>query len=139
MCKPKCAPSGRALLRLKGHHLELLGLEREEQQQEVLQDLFLLRVQEEIGELTDICTGDWWVFFFALASLSIPVWRPNVCEFEVSETQHSSVHQYKWPLFLTRLELFKRQYVDGGRVVLFLSRHVVPPRRDSESEPFDIH
>lgn len=48
--------AGRALLRLKGHHLELLGLAREEQQQEILQDLILLRVQEEISELNDICT-----------------------------------------------------------------------------------
>ncbi|KAK2855998.1 hypothetical protein Q5P01_004733 [Channa striata] len=50
----KHAVSGRALLRLKNHHLELLGLEDEEQQQEILQDLLLLRVQEEISELTDI-------------------------------------------------------------------------------------
>ncbi|XP_060947903.1 sterile alpha motif domain-containing protein 12-like [Limanda limanda] len=48
--------SGRALLRLKDHHLELLGVEAEEQQQEILQDLLLLRVQEEINELTDICS-----------------------------------------------------------------------------------
>lgn len=48
--------SGRALLRLNEHHLELLGLEAEEQQQELLQDLLLLRVQEEANELMDICT-----------------------------------------------------------------------------------
>ncbi|XP_075893806.1 sterile alpha motif domain-containing protein 12-like [Nelusetta ayraudi] len=48
--------AGRALLRLKDHHLELLGVEREEQQQEILQDLLLLRVQEEISELNDICS-----------------------------------------------------------------------------------
>ncbi|XP_040919726.1 sterile alpha motif domain-containing protein 12-like [Toxotes jaculatrix] len=48
--------SGRALLRLKDHHLELLGVEAEEQQQEILQDLLLLRVQEEINELSDICS-----------------------------------------------------------------------------------
>ncbi|KAM8726513.1 sterile alpha motif domain-containing protein 12-like [Sparus aurata] len=51
----KHAISGRALLRLKDHHLELLGVEAEEQQQEILQDLLLLRVQEEINELNDIC------------------------------------------------------------------------------------
>ncbi|KAG7508528.1 sterile alpha motif domain-containing protein 12-like [Solea senegalensis] len=50
--------SGRALLRLKDHHLELLGVEAEEQQQEMLQDLLLLRVQEEINELSDICSGE---------------------------------------------------------------------------------
>uniref|UniRef100_UPI0037E84590 sterile alpha motif domain-containing protein 12-like n=1 Tax=Semicossyphus pulcher TaxID=241346 RepID=UPI0037E84590 len=52
----KHAISGRALLRLKDHHLELLGVEAEELQQEILQDLLLLRVQEEIGELNDICS-----------------------------------------------------------------------------------
>ncbi|KAI3364103.1 hypothetical protein L3Q82_010929 [Scortum barcoo] len=50
--------SGRALLRLKDHHLELLGVEAEEQQQEILQDLLLLRVQEEINELIDIYSGE---------------------------------------------------------------------------------
>ncbi|XP_068198902.1 sterile alpha motif domain-containing protein 12-like [Antennarius striatus] len=50
----KHAISGRALLRLKDHHLELLGVMAEEQQQEMLQDLLLLRVQEEINELNDI-------------------------------------------------------------------------------------
>ncbi|KAF3703058.1 Sterile alpha motif domain-containing protein 12 [Channa argus] len=50
----KHAVSGRALLRLKNHHLELLGVEDEEQQQEILQDVLLLRVQEEIGELSVI-------------------------------------------------------------------------------------
>ncbi|XP_072218094.1 sterile alpha motif domain-containing protein 12-like [Leuresthes tenuis] len=48
--------SGRALLRLKEHHLGLLGVEDEEQQQEILQDLLLLKVQEEINELDDICS-----------------------------------------------------------------------------------
>ncbi|XP_071324149.1 sterile alpha motif domain-containing protein 12-like [Trachinotus anak] len=52
----KHAITGRALLRLKDHHLELLGVEAEEQQQEILQDLLLLRVQEEISELSDICS-----------------------------------------------------------------------------------
>ncbi|KAM6906096.1 sterile alpha motif domain-containing protein 12-like [Lycodopsis pacificus] len=52
----KHAISGRALLRLKDHQLELLGLEAEEQQQEIWQDLLLLRVQEEINELNDICS-----------------------------------------------------------------------------------
>lgn len=52
----KHAISGRALLRLKDHHLELLGVEAEEQQQEILQDLLLLRVQEEIDELNDLCS-----------------------------------------------------------------------------------
>lgn len=49
---------GRALLRLKDHHLELLGVEAEELQQEILQGLLLLRVQEEINELSDICSGE---------------------------------------------------------------------------------
>ncbi|KAM4522015.1 sterile alpha motif domain-containing protein 12-like [Odontesthes bonariensis] len=48
--------SGRALLRLKERHLGLLGVEDEEQQQEILQDLLLLKVQEEINELDDICS-----------------------------------------------------------------------------------
>ena len=48
---------GRALLRLKDHHLELLGVEAEEQQQEILQGLLLLRVHEEINELSEICSG----------------------------------------------------------------------------------
>ncbi|XP_030577270.1 sterile alpha motif domain-containing protein 12-like [Archocentrus centrarchus] len=48
--------TGRVLLRLKDHQLALLGVEDEEQQQEILQDLLLLRVQEEINELTDICS-----------------------------------------------------------------------------------
>lgn len=52
----KHAISGRALLRLKEHHLELLGIEAEEQQQEILQDLLLLRVHEEVNELSDICS-----------------------------------------------------------------------------------
>ncbi|KAM6892570.1 sterile alpha motif domain-containing protein 12-like [Xenentodon cancila] len=48
--------SGRALLRLKERHLELLGVEDEEQQREIMQDLLLLRVQEEVSELGDICS-----------------------------------------------------------------------------------
>ncbi|XP_061563071.1 sterile alpha motif domain-containing protein 12-like [Cololabis saira] len=48
--------SGRALLRLRERHLELLGVEDEQQQQEILQDVLLLRVQEEITELSDICS-----------------------------------------------------------------------------------
>lgn len=48
--------SGRALLRLKEHHLEQLGVEAEEQQQAILQDLLLLRVHEEINELGQICS-----------------------------------------------------------------------------------
>ncbi|XP_041830967.1 sterile alpha motif domain-containing protein 12-like [Melanotaenia boesemani] len=48
--------SGRALLRLKEHHLELLGVGDEEQQQEILQDVLLLRVQEEINDLDGICS-----------------------------------------------------------------------------------
>ncbi|KAF3850165.1 hypothetical protein F7725_019884 [Dissostichus mawsoni] len=47
---------GRVLLRLKDHHLELLGVEAEEQQQEILQDVLLLKVQEEVNELNDICS-----------------------------------------------------------------------------------
>uniref|UniRef100_A0A665US93 SAM domain-containing protein n=1 Tax=Echeneis naucrates TaxID=173247 RepID=A0A665US93_ECHNA len=50
--------SGRVLLRLKDRHLELLGVEAEEQQQKILQDLLLLRVQEEIDELGNICSGE---------------------------------------------------------------------------------
>lgn len=45
------------MLRLKDYHLELLGVESEEQQQEMLQNLLVLRVQEEINELSDICAG----------------------------------------------------------------------------------
>ncbi|XP_027897054.1 sterile alpha motif domain-containing protein 12-like isoform X2 [Xiphophorus couchianus] len=48
--------SGRALLRLREHHLQLLGVADDEQQQEILQNLLLLRVQEEINELNDICS-----------------------------------------------------------------------------------
>uniref|UniRef100_A0A672IEW1 SAM domain-containing protein n=1 Tax=Salarias fasciatus TaxID=181472 RepID=A0A672IEW1_SALFA len=54
----KHAISGRALLRLKAHHLESLGVDDEDQQQEILQDILLLRVQEEISELSDICSGE---------------------------------------------------------------------------------
>lgn len=46
------------LLRLKDHQLKLLGVEDEKQQQEILQDLLLLKVQEEISELSDICSGE---------------------------------------------------------------------------------
>ncbi|XP_054617796.1 sterile alpha motif domain-containing protein 12-like [Dunckerocampus dactyliophorus] len=52
----KHAISGRALLRLREHHLLLLGVDGEEQQQEMLQDLLLLRVQQEVEELSDICS-----------------------------------------------------------------------------------
>ncbi|XP_061560695.1 sterile alpha motif domain-containing protein 12-like isoform X1 [Phycodurus eques] len=52
----KHAISGRALLRLREHHLHLLGVDAEDRQQEMLQDLLLLRVQEEVGELDDICS-----------------------------------------------------------------------------------
>ncbi|XP_031581863.1 sterile alpha motif domain-containing protein 12-like [Oreochromis aureus] len=48
--------TGRVLLRLKDHQLKLLGVEDEKQQQEILQDLLLLKVQEEISELSDICS-----------------------------------------------------------------------------------
>lgn len=48
-------PAGRALLRLRDHHLERLGLE---QLREILQDLLLLRVQEEINELKDLHSGE---------------------------------------------------------------------------------
>ncbi|XP_028997828.1 sterile alpha motif domain-containing protein 12-like [Betta splendens] len=50
------AISGRALLRLRDRHLEFLGLEAEEQQRQLLQGLLLLRVQEEICELSEICS-----------------------------------------------------------------------------------
>lgn len=49
---------GRALLRLRDHHLERLGLDAEEHLQEVLQDLLLLRVQEEMSELSDLHSGE---------------------------------------------------------------------------------
>ncbi|KAM4632683.1 sterile alpha motif domain-containing protein 12-like isoform 1-T2 [Polymixia lowei] len=49
----KHAISGRALLRVKEHHLERLGVEAEEQQV-ILQELLLLRVQEELEDLNDI-------------------------------------------------------------------------------------
>ncbi|XP_029903192.1 sterile alpha motif domain-containing protein 12-like [Myripristis murdjan] len=45
--------TGRALLRMKEHHLERLGVESKEQQ-EILQDVLLLRVQEELENLNDI-------------------------------------------------------------------------------------
>lgn len=51
-------PAGRALLRLKDRHLDFLGLEAEEQQRDLLQGLLLLRVQEEICELSEICSGE---------------------------------------------------------------------------------
>lgn len=47
------AISGRALLRMTEHQLDRLGIEPESQQ-EVLQDLLLLRVQEELENLNDI-------------------------------------------------------------------------------------
>lgn len=61
------SPPGRVLLRLKDHHLELLGLEAEEQQQEIWQDLLLLRVQEEIIELDDICSGEYALYLQGVA------------------------------------------------------------------------
>ncbi|XP_028295333.1 sterile alpha motif domain-containing protein 10-like [Gouania willdenowi] len=48
--------SGRALLRLRAHHLELLGVDDEDQQEGILQDVLLLRVREEMDELSDICS-----------------------------------------------------------------------------------
>ncbi|XP_035770193.1 sterile alpha motif domain-containing protein 12-like [Neolamprologus brichardi] len=48
--------TGRVLLRLKDYQLKLLGVEDEKQQQEILQELLLLKVQEEISELSDICS-----------------------------------------------------------------------------------
>lgn len=51
-------PPGRALLRLRDRHLERLGLDTEEQLKEILQDLLLLRVQEEISELEDLHSGE---------------------------------------------------------------------------------
>lgn len=51
-------PPGRALLRLRDHHLGRLGLDGVEQLQDVLQDLLLLRVQEEISELEDLGSGE---------------------------------------------------------------------------------
>ncbi|CAL9691727.1 unnamed protein product [Knipowitschia caucasica] len=49
---------GRSLLRLKQHHLQLLGVEEEEQQQAFLQHLLLLRVQEELRELSQMYCGE---------------------------------------------------------------------------------
>lgn len=51
-------PPGRALLRLRDHHLERLGLDTEEHLREILQGLLLLRVQEEINELKDLHSGE---------------------------------------------------------------------------------
>lgn len=48
--------AGRALLRMSEHQLDRLGIEPESQQ-EVLQDLLLLRVQEELENLNDIFSG----------------------------------------------------------------------------------
>ncbi|CAL8316754.1 unnamed protein product [Boreogadus saida] len=47
------AVSGRALLRMRGHHLHHLGVEAPAQQG-ILQDILLLRVQEELDNLNDI-------------------------------------------------------------------------------------
>ncbi|KAG7265166.1 hypothetical protein CRUP_014312 [Coryphaenoides rupestris] len=49
------AVSGRALLRMTAHHLEELGVGGPAQQ-EVLQDVLLLRVQEELENLMEIFT-----------------------------------------------------------------------------------
>ncbi|XP_031437455.1 sterile alpha motif domain-containing protein 12-like [Clupea harengus] len=49
------AISGRALLRMSEHQLDRLGIEPE-LQQEILQDVLLLRVQEELENLNDIFT-----------------------------------------------------------------------------------
>ena len=43
---------------MKNYHLERLGVEDEEQQEEILQDLLLLKVQEEIDDLNDIYSGE---------------------------------------------------------------------------------
>lgn len=51
-------PPGRALLRLRDHHLGRLGLDGVEQLQDILQGLLLLRVQEEISELEDLGSGE---------------------------------------------------------------------------------
>ncbi|KAJ8270694.1 hypothetical protein GJAV_G00118130 [Gymnothorax javanicus] len=45
--------SGRALLRVREHQLERMGV-GDEQQQEILQDILLLNVQEELENLNDI-------------------------------------------------------------------------------------
>lgn len=55
--RARARPPGRALLRLRDHHLERLGLDTEEQLREIWQDLLLLRVQEEICELEDLYAG----------------------------------------------------------------------------------
>ena len=45
------------MLRMRGHHLHHLGVE-EPAQQEILQDILLLRVQEELDNLNDIFSGE---------------------------------------------------------------------------------
>ncbi|XP_062323350.1 sterile alpha motif domain-containing protein 12-like [Osmerus eperlanus] len=49
----KHAISGRALLRLRQHHLEKLGVDPGEHHG-ILEDILLLRVQEELENLNDI-------------------------------------------------------------------------------------
>ncbi|CAL8317603.1 unnamed protein product [Merluccius merluccius] len=49
--------SGRALLRMRAHHLGHLGVEAPAQQ-EILRDILLLRVQEELENLMEIFTGE---------------------------------------------------------------------------------
>ena len=53
---PSVHLAGRALLRMSEHQLDRLGIEPE-LQQEILQDVLLLRVQEELENLNDIFTG----------------------------------------------------------------------------------
>ncbi|KAG9347526.1 hypothetical protein JZ751_005094 [Albula glossodonta] len=48
-----CRPPGRALLRMSELQLDRIGVQPE-QQQEILQDVLLLRVQEELENLNDI-------------------------------------------------------------------------------------
>ncbi|XP_027897053.1 sterile alpha motif domain-containing protein 12-like isoform X1 [Xiphophorus couchianus] len=77
--------SGRALLRLREHHLQLLGVADDEQQQEILQNLLLLRVQEEINELNDICSDGETTERYQLGFL-FPV-CPFICAKEIERWQ----------------------------------------------------
>lgn len=87
--------AGRALLRLKDYHLELLGVEDEEQQKEILQDILLLRVQEEINELNDIYSGEnaeWVHGVFELRTLK----KPSIFILFWSHIPHSVQREQTW-------------------------------------------
>lgn len=77
--------AGRALLRISEHQLDRLGIEPESQQ-EILQDLLLLRVQEELENLNDIFSGQdmnrtalsLFTNYFTPHLVSAISYRPNV-------------------------------------------------------------